>query len=80
MGPRGPKVIPLFGRLGPSGWIDTQPGEAARERQLPGAQGGLEDPEGPYGVLTGLVGERKREGVAEPGKPKLDHGAAGGRS
>lgn len=39
--------------------------------------GGLEDPEGPYGVQLGLITERKREGVAEPGKLKLGHWSCG---
>lgn len=39
--------------------------------------GGLEDPEGPYRVQLGLITERKREGVAEPGKLKLGHWSCG---
>lgn len=38
-----------------------------RERQLPGVQGGLEDPEGPYGVPQGLITERKRKGLRNQG-------------
>lgn len=40
-------------------------------------QGGLEDPEGPYEVQPGLISERKRERVAEPGKLKLGHWSCG---